>query len=156
MPLLYAAPVALFRDGDQGKGSGVRLARTCSKIRPENHLQKAVSMDTMLPIIIHDEAGEDVISATGQLNLASGEIFNVVYEDGYDVEVEGLPFKRKDYDFSNGILSNNGKDVEFTIQIDRSGQYCVTADELAEIKIRAAALFSGVQVASLKHKPKGK
>ncbi len=112
-------------------------------------------MDTMLPIIISDEAGDDVITATGQLNLASGEIINVQYEDGYDPDVDGLPFRRKDYDFSSGTLSNNGKDVEFTIKIDKNGQYGVTADELAEIKIRAAALFSGVEVASLKHKPKG-
>jgi hypothetical protein len=113
-------------------------------------------MDTMLPIIINDEVGDEVITATAQLNLASGEIVNVVYEDGYDPEVDGLPFRSKDYDFSSGVLSNNGKDVEFTVKIDKNGQYGVTADELAEIKVRAAALFSGVQVASLKHKPKGK
>jgi hypothetical protein len=117
---------------------------------------KEVGMDTMLPIMISDEVGDDVISATGQLNLASGEIVNVIYEDNYDVELDGLPFRNKDYDFSSGTLSNNGKDVEFTIKIDKNGQYGVTADELAEIKIRAAALFSGVEVASLKHKPKGK
>jgi hypothetical protein len=41
-------------------------------------------------------------------------------------------------------LSHQGKDVEFTIQVNKTtGQYSVSAGELLEIKTRAAALFLG-------------
>ena len=83
------------------------------------------------------------------LDLASGEIYKLEYQD-YDVEEDGLPWKRKDYDFSCGTLSNNGKDIEFTVQIDKAtGAYSVNATELLEVKVRAAALFSGVPAGNM-------
>jgi hypothetical protein len=40
-------------------------------------------------------------------------------------------------------LSNRGRDLEFQVQVNRAtGQYSVSADELLEIKKRAAALFA--------------
>ena len=101
-------------------------------------------MDLKVPIAITDELSEEVIAATGQLNLASGEIVNVQYED-YDFEARGLPFESEDYEFTSGTLSNNGKDVEFRVDVNTvTGQYSVSASELLEIKVRAAALFAGV------------
>ena len=48
------------------------------------------------------------------------------------------------------MLSNNGKDVEFTVQVNQTtGQYTVSATELQEIKMRAAALFSGIPSSDL-------
>ena len=58
---------------------------------------------------------------------------------------QGAPWERDDYEFSSGVLSNNGKDVEFGIQVNKTtGQYSVTPNELLEIKTRAAALFAGL------------
>lgn len=101
-------------------------------------------MDLKVPIKIADELSDEVITSTGLLDLASGEIHRISYDD-YDVSVEGLPVDSEDYEFTSGILSNNGKDVEFGIQVNRTtGQYFVTPNELLEIKTRAAALFAGL------------
>ncbi len=99
-------------------------------------------MDLKLPITIHDETSEDVIVSKGLLDMASGEIQQLEFED-YDVEAEGQPVRRKDYEFSSGILAKGGKEVEFRIDVDRmSGKYSVSPSELLEIKKRAAALFT--------------
>lgn len=101
-------------------------------------------MDLKVPIVITDELSDEVITSTGLLNLASGEIGRVEYQD-YDFETQGLPFENEEYEFTCGTLSNNGKDVEFRIDVNTvTGQYSVSASELLEIKVRAAALFAGV------------
>ncbi len=101
-------------------------------------------MDLKVPITITDELTEEVIASTGLLNLASGEIDRIEYRD-YDPKARGLPFESEDYEFTSGTLSNAGKDVEFRIDVNKvSGQYSVSANELLEIKVRAAALFAGV------------
>jgi hypothetical protein len=100
-------------------------------------------MDLKVPIEITDELSDDEIAATGLLDLASGEIQRVEYVD-YDAETQGAPWQRKDYEFSCGVLSSKGREVEFRIDINKAtGQYSVSASELLEIKQRAAALFSG-------------
>jgi len=100
------------------------------------------AVDLKVPIVITDELTEDIILSTGSLNLASGEITRVEYTD-YDAELQGLPVESEDYEFTSGVLSNNGKDVEFRIDVNRTtGLYSVTATELLEIKMRAAALFT--------------
>ena len=99
-------------------------------------------MDLKLPITIFDELAEAVIESTGELDLASGEIRNVQYRD-YDVAAAGLPADDEDYEFTSGLLTNGSKDVEFRVEVDRrSGQYSVTANELLELKGRAAKLFT--------------
>ena len=101
-------------------------------------------MDLKVPITISDELSDEVVVSTGSLNLASGEITRVDYQD-YDPDAHGLPWERDDYEFTSGTLSNDGKDVEFRIDVNRTtGQYAVSANELLEIKLRAAALFAGV------------
>ena len=101
-------------------------------------------MDLKVPITIADELTEDVITSTALLNLASGEIQKIEYQD-YDAQADGLPFESEDYEFTSGTLSNNGKDVEFRVDVNKTtGQYSVSASELLEIKVRAAALFAGV------------
>jgi hypothetical protein len=101
-------------------------------------------VDLKVPITITDELTEEVITATGSLNLASGEIHRVEYQD-YDAEARGLPWESEDYEFTSGVLSNAGKDVEFRVDVNKTtGQYSVSASELLEIKVRAAALFAGV------------
>ncbi len=100
--------------------------------------------DLKVPVQIDDELFDEVISASALLNLASGEISRVEYQD-YDEGIKGLPWERDDYDFSCGKLSNGGKDVEFSVQVNKTtGEYSVSASELQEIKQKAAALFSGV------------
>jgi hypothetical protein len=105
---------------------------------------KVSAVDLKVPIQISDELSDEVIVSTGQLNLASGEIQRVAYQD-YDADARGLPWESEDYEFTSGMLSNEGKDVEFRIDVNRTtGQYSVSPSELLEIKVRAAALFAGV------------
>ena len=106
-------------------------------------------MDLKLPIKIHSELSDEIIVSTGLLDLASGEIGRIEYED-YDPKVEGQPMEREDYEFTSGLLSHAGKDVEFSIHVDRTtGRHSVSADELLEIKVKAAKLFAGIEGASL-------
>jgi hypothetical protein len=102
------------------------------------------AVDLKVKIAITDEQTEDIVSSTGSLDLASGEITRVEYQD-YDIEALGLPWDSDDYEFTSGTLSHNGKDVEFRIDVNKTtGQYSVSASELLEIKLRAAALFAGM------------
>lgn len=101
-------------------------------------------MDLKVPIVITDELSDDIVMSTGLLDLASGEIVRVEYTD-YDLSGRGLPWESDDYEFTSGVLSNAGKDVEFRVDVNKvTGQYSVSATELLEIKVRAAALFAGV------------
>jgi hypothetical protein len=101
-------------------------------------------VDLKVPIVITDELTEEVITASALLNLASGEIGRIEYVD-HDIDVLGLPWESDDYEFTSGTLSNAGKDVEFRVDVNKTtGQYSVSATELLEIKVRAAALFAGV------------
>jgi hypothetical protein len=99
-------------------------------------------MDLQLPIVIVDELADTVVKATALLDLASGEIRDLRYED-YDLARQGLPALSADYEFTCGMLSNAGRDVEFRVEVDAmSGRYSVTAGELLELKGRAARLFT--------------
>ena len=101
-------------------------------------------MDLKVKIAISDEQSDEVIVSSGMLDLASGDIGHVEYED-YDLAARGLPWDSADYEFTSGTLSHNGKDVEFRIDVNKTtGQYSVSATELLEIKLRAAALFAGM------------
>ena len=98
-------------------------------------------MDLKLPIQIIDELSDGEVRARGELDLASGEIRNVRYED-YDVATQGVPAAQEDYEFSVGILQNGAREVEFRVEADGSGRYSLTASELLELKGRAAKLFT--------------
>ena len=113
------------------------------------------TLDLKVPITITDELTDGLVTAHALLNLASGAIENVQYVD-YDVQALGLPCERADYEFTSGTLSNEGKDVEFGVQLNRTtGQYSVSASELLEIKVRAAKLFAGVTGRQLLDKASG-
>ena len=99
-------------------------------------------MDLKLPIRIFDELSDSVIESTGMLDLASGEIRSVEYQD-HDAAAEGLPAASEDYEFTSGLLTNGTKDVEFRVDVDvATGLYSVTPNELLELKGRAAKLFT--------------
>jgi hypothetical protein len=99
-------------------------------------------MDLKLPITIIDELSEHEVRAQGELDLASGEIRNVRYDDP-DAVAKGIPATQPDYEFTSGILRNGAREVEFRIEVDAmSGRYSVTPSELLELKGRAARLFS--------------
>ena len=99
-------------------------------------------MDLKLPIKIFDELSESVIESTGMLDLASGEIRSIEYED-YNAETQGLPAESEEYEFTSGLLTNGSKDVEFRVEVDvMTGNYSVTPSELLELKGRAAKLFT--------------
>lgn len=97
-------------------------------------------MDLKLPIKIFDELSESVIESTGVLDLASGEIRAVEYQD-HDAEGLGWPADHEDYEFTSGTLSNGKKEVEFRVEVI-GGSYSVTPSELLELKNRAAKLFT--------------
>jgi hypothetical protein len=100
------------------------------------------AVDLKVPITLTDELSDEVITATALLNLASGEIEKVQYQD-YDAEALGAPWESDDYEFTSGTLSSHGRDVEFKVDVNRnSGAYSVNPTELLEIKTRAAALFA--------------
>ncbi len=101
-------------------------------------------MELRVPIQITDEQSDEIATATGLLDLASGEILRVEYQD-WDVAARGLPWDSADYEFTSGMLSHQGKDVEFSIHVNKTtGQYSVSAGELLEIKLKAAQLFAGM------------
>ncbi len=106
-------------------------------------------MDLKVPIVITDELSEEVITSTGLLDLASGDISRVTYDDP-DIADGPLPFESDDYEFTSGVLSHNGRDVEFRVDVNKvTGQYAVSASELLEIKVRAAQLFAGLSGAAM-------
>lgn len=101
-------------------------------------------MHLKVPITIADELDETIVHSTGMLDLASGEIHDLAYID-YDVKAKGIPADAPDYAFTSGTLSYEGKDVEFSVQVDPySGRYSVTPNELLDVKVRAAKLFAGI------------
>ena len=101
-------------------------------------------MDLKVKITITDELSDELVVSTGLLDLASGDISRIEYQD-HDVPTEGLPWDSDDYEFTSGMLSHDGKDVEFRVDVNKTtGQYSVSATELLEIKLRAAALFAGM------------
>ena len=113
-------------------------------------------MDLKLPIVLIDELSDDVVKSTGLLDMASGEIGHVRYED-HDLQADGFPPHDEDYEFTSGLLTNGKKDVEFSIQVDMMAQrYSVTPSELLELKGRAAKLFSAAPVSAIPDKPVAK
>ena len=111
---------------------------------PRLAIEGVQPVDLKVPIKITDELTDEVITATALLNLASGEIQRIEYID-YDEATQGLPWESEDYEFTSGTLSNDGKDVEFGVHVNKTtGQYSVSANELLEIKLKAAALFAGL------------
>lgn len=96
----------------------------------------------MVPITLFDELTESIIQSTGTLDLASGEIRSIQYDD-HDIDLQGLPADAKDYEFTSGMLSHRGKEIEFRVDVDvLTGKYSVTPSELLELKGRAAKLFT--------------
>jgi hypothetical protein len=99
-------------------------------------------MDLKLPITIIDELSEHEVRSQGELDLASGEIRNVRYDDP-EVAARGFPATQEDYEFTVGVLRNGAREVEFRIEVDAvGGRYSVTPSELLELKGRAAKLFT--------------
>lgn len=101
-------------------------------------------MELKVPIAITVEQSDEIIHGSGLLDLASGEIHKVEYRD-WDVARRGLPWDSSDYEFTSGTLTHQGKDVEFSVDVNKTtGQFSVTANELLEIKLKAAQLFAGM------------
>jgi hypothetical protein len=99
-------------------------------------------VDLKLPIAIFDELTESIVKSTGTLDLASGEIRNIQYED-HDKDLHGLPAEDESYEFTSGMLTNGEREVEFRVEVDvLTGKYSVTPSELLELKGRAAKLFT--------------
>jgi hypothetical protein len=103
---------------------------------------RRADLNLMVPITLFDELSESIIKSTGTLDLASGEIRAIQYED-HDIDLQGLPADDEDYEFTSGTLSHRGKEIEFRVDVDvLTGKYSVTPSELLELKGRAAKLFT--------------
>jgi hypothetical protein len=136
---------------------GCRLARGQqsgagqSRVREWLHTKTTgtPAMDLQVPIALSIEQTDEVIAGRGVLDLGSGEIRKVEYTD-WDVAERGHPWDHADYEFTSGTLSHGGKDVEFGVEVNRTtGQFSVNANELLEIKLKAAQLFAGMSGADL-------
>ena len=102
-------------------------------------------MNLKVPIQILDELSDTVVRSTASLDLSSGEIFDVRYEVDRP-GLMGMPAVDETYEFTSGVLSNEGKDVEFRVDVDvMRGVYFVNPTELLELKVRAAKLFAGIE-----------
>ena len=100
-------------------------------------------MDIQIPINLYDELLDDVVESKAKLNLASGEITSVEYTN-YDIAKQPLPAKGSDYQLTFGIMKIQEKEVEFAVEVDtKTGEYCVNATELEDIKEKATQLISG-------------
>jgi hypothetical protein len=101
-------------------------------------------MELKVPIAISVEQTDEVIAGSALLDLASGDIVKVEYT-GWDIAKRGLPWDSADYEFTSGTLTHQGKDVEFSVEVNKTtGQFSVNANELLEIKLKAAQLFAGM------------
>lgn len=110
--------------------------------RADCHVPGGPILNLMVPITLFDELTESIIKSTGTLDLASGEIRSIQYED-HDLDAQGLPADHEDYEFTSGTLSHRGKEIEFRVDVDvLTGKYSVTPSELLELKGRAAKLFT--------------
>jgi hypothetical protein len=106
-------------------------------------------VELKVPIAITVEHSDEVIHGSGLLDLASGEIHKVEYV-GWDVAQRGLPWDSSDYEFTSGTLTHQGKDVEFSVDLNKTtGQFSVSPNELLEIKLKAAQLFAGMSGADV-------
>lgn len=106
-------------------------------------------MDLQVPIVLTIEQTDEIATARAVLDLASGEIRRVEYED-WDVGTRGEPWDSADYEFTSGTLTHGGKDVEFGVDVNRTtGVFSVNPSELLEIKLKAAQLFGGLSGADL-------
>lgn len=113
-----------------------------SAVRDDCHVPGGLILNLMVPITLFDELTESIIQSTGTLDLASGEIRSIQYDD-HDIDLQGLPADAKDYEFTSGMLSHRGKEIEFRVDVDvLTGKYSVTPSELLELKGRAAKLFT--------------
>ena len=101
-------------------------------------------MELKVPIAVTVELTDEVVHGSGLLDLASGDILKVEYKD-WDVAKRGLPWDSADYEFTSGTLTHAGKDVEFSVEVNKTtGGFSVNANELLEIKLKAAQLFAGM------------
>ncbi len=101
-------------------------------------------MDLQVPIVLTIEQTDEIATARAVLDLASGEIRRVEYQD-WDVAEKGEPWDSADYEFTSGTLTHGGKDVEFGVDVNRTtGVFSVNPSELLEIKLKAAQLFAGM------------
>jgi len=106
-------------------------------------------MELKVPITLRVEQSDEAVDATALLDLASGEIRKVEYL-AWDVAKRGLPWDSADYEFTSGTLSHDGRDVEFSVDLNKTtGEFSVSATELLEIKLKAAQLFAGMSGADL-------
>jgi hypothetical protein len=96
-------------------------------------------MNKEISIEVFDEIGDDtIISGTGLLDLSTGAVKNVEYEIPQAIP----PSKKPNYSFSYGLLKLNGKELEFTLEPQKNGEYKVPTNEFTEMKEKAVQLLN--------------
>lgn len=94
----------------------------------------------IIKILITDDIDDEEIQSHADFDLDSGSITNVEYID-YDIKLEGHPSGLSSYQYTSGLIKNEGKELEFSINVE-DDEYTVSKNELKEVKEKAAKLFS--------------
>lgn len=96
-------------------------------------------MDKEITIEIFDELGDNtIILGAGMLDLSTGAVKMIEYQVPQAIP----PFKKSNYSFSYGLLKLNGKELEFTLDPQKNGEYKVPTSEFTEMKEKAIQLLS--------------
>ena len=89
-----------------------------------------------------DAMRRDLLDAVQQIERVSAELQATV------MDVRMLPMRHVFERFPRlvrDLARAQGKDVEFSVEVNRtSGRFSVSANELLEIKLKAAQLFAGL------------
>ena len=88
--------------------------------------------------VFHEMDNEEIIEGFAKLNLETGYISKLEYSNSYSIS----PHKLKDYSFSYGLIELNGKELEFTVEVQKDDTYKIPTNEFSEVKEKAIILLS--------------
>lgn len=96
-------------------------------------------MNKEITIEIFDELNDStLISGIGMLDLSTGAVKMIEYQFPQSTP----PFKKSNYSFSYGLIKLGGKELEFTLDPQKNGEYKVPTSEFTEMKEKAVQLLS--------------
>lgn len=94
----------------------------------------------LIPIRFFDETDEAVFEGTAELDSETGDVCAVEHDEETS---DSPPFLPEGFELRVGILDMGGKELEFTIDVDKkTGRSRVDAEQLAEILAKARAWVS--------------
>lgn len=88
-----------------------------------------------MKIKLFDELSETIVNSEANLNLKTGLISNVVYQNPFEYYNDmknDRPFQEQTYEFTAGQLSVKGKNIDFNV--DTTTDYVVQEKELQKLQ----------------------